>query len=86
MQAALQEFVQIITGGITELASKIGAGLSAMAQSAFLTGTTDATTGVFTPTGLSTFGGVLAIFAGISLAVGLTTLVVKWVMSLGARN
>lgn len=86
MSAALQNFIEIMVGGIEQLAAKIGSGLSAMAQAAFLTGTTDATTGAFTPTGLSTFGGVLAIFAGISLAVGLTTLVVKWIMSLGARN
>lgn len=35
---------------------------------------------------LSMFGGIIAIFAGIALAVGLTTLVTKFIMSLGARN
>lgn len=81
MSTALQEFVNLMTGAITDLATKIGAGLSTMAQAAFLE--VDAQGAI---TGLSTFGGVLAIFAAISLAVGLTTLVVKWIMSLGARN
>lgn len=81
MGQALTSFIEIMGGGITGLATKIGTGLSTMAQAAFLE--VDGTGAV---TGLSTFGGVLAIFAGISLAVGLTTLVVKWVMSLGARN
>lgn len=35
---------------------------------------------------LSTFGGVVVVFGGIALAVGLTTLVTKWIMSLGGRN
>lgn len=34
-------------------------------------------------TGLSVFGGVLAIFAGISLCVGITTRVYMWISSLG---
>lgn len=50
-----------------------------MAQAVFLD-----TTGE-TPK-LSMFGGIIAIFAGIGLAVGLTTLVTKFIMSLGARN
>ena len=35
---------------------------------------------------LSMFGGIVAIFAGIALAVGLTTLVTRFIMSLGGRN
>lgn len=35
---------------------------------------------------LSMFGGIVAIFGGIALAVGLTTLVTKFIMSLGGRN
>lgn len=82
MAAALQSFIEIMGSGISSLATKIGTGLSDMAQAAFLE--VNAETGAIT--GLSTFGGILAIFAGVSLAVGLTTLVVKWIMSLGARN
>lgn len=42
---------------------------------------TDATTHAVT--GLSTFGGVVAIFAGVALAVGLTSLVFHWVSNIG---
>lgn len=51
-----------------------------MAQAVFLDTSVEGTTK------LSMFGGIIAIFAGISLAVGLTTLVTKFIMSLGARN
>lgn len=34
-------------------------------------------------TGLSVFGGIVIVFAGISLAVGLSRMVVTWVQSLG---
>ena len=34
-------------------------------------------------TGLSTFGGVVAIFGGIALAVGITTLIFNWIRSIG---
>ena len=51
-----------------------------MAQALFLD-----TSGEGTPK-LSMFGGIVAIFGGIALAVGLTTLVTKFIMSLGGRN
>lgn len=75
----LGEIVDILVGGLTGMASGIGQGLNAMVQDLFIT----TTEGV---SSLSTFGVVVVIFAGISLAVGLTTLVTKWIMSLGARN
>lgn len=81
MTSVLQEIVEILVGGLQSMASGIASGLNAMATDLFIT--TDATTGTHS---LSTFGGIVAIFAGISLAVGLTTLVTKWIMSLGARN
>ena len=80
MGAVLQEIVEILIAGISGLAQGIGAGLNEMVTSLFLvTGENGVST-------LSTFGGVVAIFGGIALAVGLTTLVTKWIMSLGARN
>lgn len=79
MGAVLQEIVEILVSGISGLAQGIGSGLNDMATSLFLTGEGDAQK-------LSTFGGIVAIFGGIALAVGLTTLVTKWIMSLGARN
>lgn len=82
MTDILTEFVSILVGGISSLAQGIGSGLNAMAKAAFITG--EGTTS--DPYKLSIFGGVIAIFAGVGLAVSLTTLVTKWVMSLGARN
>ena len=81
MAQALTEFINLLVGGITALGQGIGQSLSSVVTQVFLT-----TSEAGAVTGLSAFGGVIAIFGGISLAVGLTTLVVKWVMSIGARN
>lgn len=77
MANALQEFVSILVGGIQSLATGIAQGVSHMAQELFL----NVSEG--TVTGLSIFGGIIAIFAGLSLAVHITTLVYRWVVSLG---
>lgn len=79
MTAILTEIVQILVGGIQGMASGIGSGLNQMATSLFIDTTGNTQT-------LSVFGGLVAVFGGIALAVGLTTLVTKWIMSLGARN
>ena len=82
MSVVLQEIIAILVAGITTLGQGIGQGLQTVVTSVFLTGEgTQAS-----PYALSTFGGIVALFGGIALAVGLTTLVVKWIMSLGARN
>lgn len=74
----LAEFIELLVSGITELGSGIGAGVNNFVQDLFLrvgeNGTVE---------GLSTFGGVAAIFGGIGLAVGLTTLIFNWIRSLG---
>ena len=78
MTAVLTEFVQILVGGIVDLAKGIANGVAEMATALFLkTGEQGAVTG------LSTFGGIVAIFAGLALAVGITTKVYLWVTSLG---
>lgn len=77
MATVLQEFISILVGGITQLASGIASGVVSMAQALFLE------TSEGTVTGLSVFGGLVAIFAGIALAVGITTRVYLWVTSLG---
>ena len=82
MSAVLQEIVSILVGGLQSMASGIAQGLNTMATALFVTG--EGTTA--SPYQLSVFGGIVAVFAGIALAVGLTTLVTKWIMSLGARN
>ena len=79
MLTVLQEFVQILVGAIVELGQGIAAGVVAMAKALFLEVNTE--TGAVT--GLSIFGGLIGIFAGIALAVGITTRVYTWVTSLG---
>lgn len=79
MTSILTEIVQILVGGIQGMATGIGSGLNQMATSLFIDTTGNTQT-------LSVFGGLVAVFGGIALAVGLTTLVTKWIMSLGARN
>lgn len=76
MGEVLTEFVELLTSGIVSLASGIAEGANTMVTDLFLT-TTE------TGPGLSTFGGVLAIFAGVALAVGFTTLIFNWIRSLG---
>lgn len=75
----MKSIIEILVSGITEVAQGIGAGLSSLATSIFLTGTGESQT-------LSTFGVLIVVFAGISLAVGLCRWVVNFVSSLGARN
>lgn len=75
----LSEIIQILVGGITGVAEGIGSGLSTLAQSIFLSTTGDTTT-------LSVFGTLIVVFAGISLAIGLSRWVVNFVASLGNRN
>lgn len=79
----MKSIIEILVGGITEMAKGIGGGLSTLAQSIFLqtTGAEGSQT-----TSLSTFGILIVVFAGISLAVGLSRWVVNFVASLGARN
>lgn len=79
MTTILGEIVDILVGGLTNMANGIGGGLNTMVQALFI----ETTEGV---SHLSTFGGVVAVFGGIALAVGLTTLVTKFIMSLGGRN
>lgn len=78
MGTVLNEFVETLVGGISGIATGIGTGVNNFVQDLFLT--VDAQGAV---TGLSTFGGVVAVFGGISLAVGLTTLVFNWIRNIG---
>lgn len=81
MADVLQEFVTILVSGIQDLASGIASGIVSMAKALFLE--TSVSEGVETVTGLSVFGGIVAIFAGLALAIGITTRVYTWVTSLG---
>lgn len=77
--AIMSDIIEILVGGITGVATGIGGGLSTLATSVFLTGTGETQT-------LSTFGTLIVVFAGISLAIGLSRWVVNFVTSLGSRN
>lgn len=79
MSAVLTEIISLLVAGISGIATGIGSGLQALVTNIFLTGsgTTES------PYALSTFGGVIIIFAGVSLAIGLSRMVVNWVTSLG---
>lgn len=79
----MQAVVEILVGGISGVATGIGEGLSTLATSIFLQ---TSGTGAEATTSLSTFGVLIVVFAGISLAVGLCRWVVNFVSSLGARN
>lgn len=80
MSAVLTEIITTLTNGITGVASGIGTGLSTLVADIFLETSSGG------DTTLSTFGGVIVVFAGISLAIGLSKWVVNWVTSLGASH
>lgn len=76
----LQEIISIITGSLTGIAQAIGEALTTAVTAIMFT------TAEGTITGLSTFGIVVLIFAGLSLSFSLTRLVYRFVTSLSARN
>lgn len=78
MGNVLTEFIGYLVDGITELGSGIGSGVNNFVQDLFLKVSAEGAV-----EGLSTFGGVAAVFGGIGLAVGLTTLIFNWIRSLG---
>lgn len=77
MTAILQEIISILVAGISGIATGVGQGLTTLVQALFLASDS---------TKLSVFGGLVVVFAGISLAIGLCRWVVDWITSLGARN
>lgn len=79
----MQAIIEILVGGISGVATGIGHGLSTLAQSIFLQTTGE---GAQASTSLSTFGVLIVVFAGISLAIGLSRWVVNFIASLGARD
>ena len=79
----MSDIIKILVGAIKDFATGIGAGLSSLVQSIFLVTSGD---GASATTTLSVFGIVILIFAGVSLAVGLSRWVVNFITSLGSRN
>lgn len=79
MQSILTEIISLLVGGITGVANGVGAGVSTLVEKIFLTTSEGTQT-------LSVFGGVIAIFGGIALAIGLCRWVMNFLTSLGAKK
>lgn len=79
MSSILQEIVTLLTQGIAGIAQGVGNGVSTLVNSIFIdaTGTNPA---------LSAFGGIVVVFAGVSLAIGLCRWVMNFLTSLGAKK
>lgn len=82
-QSILTQIIELLVGGITGIAEGIGGGLSTLVEKIFIVseGTGEAATYK-----LSTFGTLIVIFAGISLATALCYLIVHWLGSLGGSK
>lgn len=80
MTALLGEIIQILVSGITQLASGIGSGLMELIGAIFVTGTGTTES----PYTLTVFGGLIIVFAGIALAIGLSRFVMNWVTGFGS--
>lgn len=79
----VQAVIEILVSGLTQLATGIGSGVSALAKALFFE---TVGTGETATQQLSVFGTLIIVFAGISLAIGLSRLIFHWLSSLGARN
>lgn len=80
MTQIVSEIISILVSGLTEYATGFGEALGNAVEAIFLT------TGEGGALALSTTGGIIVVFAAVSLAIGLTRVVFNWVMSLGASK
>lgn len=80
MTSIVTQIVGILTAGISNFATAIGSGINNMVSNLFIvtTGTGDAAT-----QSLTIFGGLVCVFAGISLVIGLSRWATNWVSSFG---
>lgn len=79
MGAILTEIITTLTGGFTTFATGIGSGINDFVTNIFLVESEGAMA-------LSTFGGLVIVFAAISLTLGLSRWVLNFFTSLGQRN
>lgn len=77
--AVVSSIIEILVSGITGIATGVGTGLTELVKSIFFTTSGDTQT-------LSMFGIMIVVFAGISLAIGLSRWVLQFLTSLGSRN
>ena len=76
MTGVLTEIISLLTGGLSSMATGIGAGFQAFMTAIFLD--TSGTSPV-----LSVTGGIIVIFAAIALSIGLGRLVANYLFGLG---
>ena len=76
----LTQIIQILVGGLSEMATGLGKGLNDLVTNLFVQTATDGAQS------LTIFGTVTVIFAGVGLAIGLSRWVVNFITSLGSRN
>lgn len=77
MSAVLTEIISLLTDGISGMAEGLGSGIQSLVTEMFLvTGDGGAMT-------LSVFGGLVAVFSGIALCVGISKLLFRWLSTLG---
>lgn len=79
MTTILNEIVSILIGALNSFGTGLAGGINGYVTALFVTGTGEAMK-------LTTFGGMIAIFAGISLCIGITTKIWIWLTSLGANK
>lgn len=72
----VQDIVEILVAGITQLGQGIGEGISSFVTALAFTGTGSDQT-------LSVYFIMVCVFGGIALAVGLTTKIFNWLSNLG---
>lgn len=75
----MTQIIGILVSGFTSFASNMGAALSTLASSIFITGTGESAT-------ISIFGTLVIVFAGISLCFSLMRWVLNFITSFGRRN
>lgn len=80
---AVTDIIEILVSGLTQMAQGLGSGISALVTNVMYTTVGE---GSAATTELSAFAVMVVIFAGISLAIGLSKYIVKLIGSLGARK
>lgn len=70
------EIVNILVSGLTSLGTGIGSGVANFAKALAFEGTGENQT-------LSTYFILILVFAGVALAIGLTTKIFNWLQNLG---
>lgn len=76
MTGVLQEIITLLTSGLTQMATGIGGGMAAFVSNIFLDNTGSSPV-------LSVTGGIIIVFAAISLSIGLGRLIANFLFGLG---